>query len=276
MDNQALYQKLQGMNLGSQSDDYFRNLSPMFSRGRQDAVDFLGRMRDQDPNVQLQRAADANKAATDARFAQDKTDITNFNNDFSTAVPKIISDTSQKYGLDTLLGVTQNLGSRISDLQTNSSNTGAGGFASASQVDQAVQGRYLPQYNSAVSNLEKGTTLAQNEENTLLTPYTTKAQLLNDRLSRESTGYTTEQQQELDALVAKMNAGVTLTNAEQERANQLALAEKTYNQAVQVQELKNQQLKSIGKGGGAYYDDAGVLHVVAPETSSGTSGGGWS
>ena len=60
-----LYNKLKGVDLGRESDDYFRNLG--FNRGRQDAIDFMSRMRDQDPAVQASRQAETLRIDTRAR-----------------------------------------------------------------------------------------------------------------------------------------------------------------------------------------------------------------
>ena len=59
-------------------------------------------------------------------------------------------------------------------------------------------------------------------------PYTTEKELLNDRLARETTLYSQDNQNELNALIAKINAGVTLSEGEKSRANQLAISEKNY------------------------------------------------
>lgn len=64
-----------------------------------------------------------------------------------------------------------------------------------------------------------------------LDSYKTEGSLMNDKLARESTGFGQLQQNELDALVAKVQAGVTLTQGERDRANALAIAEKQYQAA---------------------------------------------
>ena len=59
-------------------------------------------------------------------------------------------------------------------------------------------------------------------------PYTTEKEMLNDRLARETTLFSADNGRELDALIAKINAGVTLSEGEKSRANQLAISEKNY------------------------------------------------
>lgn len=232
-----------------------------------------------DSQAKIDAANAADKAANDARFAQDKTDVTDFNTKFSTAVPGIINDTSDKYQLGDLLGQSNALNTRVKNLQGNLTNEGAGGYANANQVDAAINSRYLPAAQTAVSNLQTGTQLAQNEENTLLTPYTTEATLLNDRLAREATGYTTEQQNELDSLVSQMNAGVSLSQTQIQQATALATAEKEYQNNLDLQNLKNSATTSdsnryITIGDGSQLYDTQTGQIVASNVKDFKSGTG--
>lgn len=244
--------------LGMSLADYYKN-----NPGAQDAFNnspsqIAKRNADQmaaDKQAQAAQAA-KNQAANDARFAQDKTDLTNFNTGFQTAVPNIINSTSDKYHLGDLLGQTNDLGTRVKDLQTNMYGTGAGGYANSGQVDKAISTNYLPRYQQAVTNLNNGTQLAQGEENMQITPYTTEATLLNERLARESTAYSQEQQKELDTLVAQMNAGVQLTDAQIQQATTLATAEQHYQETLatiqgnkDVANITNERFRAIGAGG---------------------------
>lgn len=68
-----------------------------------------------------------------------------------------------------------------------------------------------------------------------LVPYQTEQQLLTDRLARESTLYSQNNQHELDSIIAKMTAGVTLSEGEKNRAQQLATAEKSYQTQLALQ-----------------------------------------
>jgi hypothetical protein len=70
-----------------------------------------------------------------------------------------------------------------------------------------------------------------------LIPYQSEQSLLTDRLARETTGYTNQMQSELDALIARMNAGVTLSEGEKQRANALAIAEKNYQTQLKIAEM---------------------------------------
>lgn len=193
-----------------------------------------------DQQKALTDQAAANKLATDARFDANKAELGNFVNKYQTEVPGIINDTSNKYQLGTLLGQTNALNTRVKDLSGNLTNS-ATGYANAGQVDKAINSNYLPRYQTAVQNLQTGTQLAQNEENTLLQPYQVEGSLLNDRLAREATGYSQDQQNQLDVLIQNMNAGISLTTAQMQQATELARLEQQKEQYESDLSYKKQQ-----------------------------------
>lgn len=92
-------------------------------------------------------------------------------------------------------------------------------------------------YNTAQTERDKMVAANQVDQARQLKPYDTEQSFLTDRWAREQTGFTSANGQELDALVSKMNAGVTLSEGEQNRANQLAVAEKEYQKAIKVAEI---------------------------------------
>lgn len=205
-----------------------------------------------DSQAKIDSQNTANQQANDARFAADKGELSSFIDSYKTAVPQIISDTSNKYNLPTLTGQANALGTRTNDLSGNLTGEGAGGYASSGQVDKAISTNYLPRYQQAISNLANANTQAQSEENQLVAPYTTQATALNDRLNREATAYTAEQQQTLDSLVAQMNAGVTLTSQQIQQATTLAQAESQYNATVDAATIKNQAPQNVTAGSYIY------------------------
>lgn len=179
-----------------------------------------------------QELADKQKADLQTEVNNESSQVSGFTDAFGKAVPQIINSTSAKYNLPMLGSLVQGLNSRISELSGNTSNNGAGGFATGDQVDKALNTNYIPRFNSAVSNLNTGTALAQGETNQLLTPWTTKATMLNDQLARNMTGFTSTQQNALQALLAKMNNDVTLTKTEMDNANALAVAKLNYDATI--------------------------------------------
>lgn len=203
------------------------------------------------------------KGETDARFAANRDELTNFNNDYQNGIKGIVDTTSSKYNLPALLEQANGLNTRVQDLSTNMNGTASGGYASGAQVDRAIQTNYLPRAQQATSNLQTGTALAQNEESQLFKPWDTRAQSLTERLNRESTGYTAEQKNELDAIVAKIQAGAVVTAAEIEKAKAIAVAEKDYQARVDAQKLQNQNV-TLQPGSIYYNPSKGASGVFNP------------
>ena len=75
--------------------------------------------------------------------------------------------------------------------------------------------------------------LAQQEKE--LMPYEREYGILQDRLARESTGYSEDNEAELNTLITKLQSGVTLTEGERNRAQELAVLEKTYQNQLALQ-----------------------------------------
>ena len=101
--------------------------------------------------------------------------------------------------------------------------------------------------------------------------YQAQLPLLTDRLAREFTNYTQDKQNELSVLLTKMSQGFQASQAELDRVQQLAIAEKQYTQ------VKNTQ--SIETIGGrkvlVTYDNSGnqVNKVDLGPSTNGTNGG---
>lgn len=93
--------------------------------------------------------------------------------------------------------------------------------------------------------------LGQQQQQKELLPYQAQQSFLTDRIARETSMFTQDNQNELQALTNKMNAGITLTNAERERVNQLKIAEEGYknNMAIaQAQIAGNTNIAKINSG----------------------------
>jgi len=67
-----------------------------------------------------------------------------------------------------------------------------------------------------------------------LTPYTAEQGFLTDYLARQTSAFTTENEQELNALEQKMSTGATLSDDEQNRLNQLKIAEEGYQNQLAI------------------------------------------
>lgn len=216
------------------------------------------------------------KAALDARFAQNKQELGDYNTRYGAMVPQVINDTSSKYKLGDLLGQATGLNTRIQNVTGNLTGEGAGGFATAGQVDKAISTNYLPRFQTAVSNLQTGTALAQQEENQLLKPIQTEGELLTDRLAREATGYDNNQQRELDSLLAQLQANTTLTSEQMRRATALAQMENDYKIAKENASSKastGERYVSIADGAQLYDTQTGRI-IENTKNFKGSSGGG--
>jgi hypothetical protein len=115
-------------------------------------------------------------------------------------------------------------------------------------------GRLSPLATAATNQLQTAQGLAgqyvqagitQNQFNLL--PVQAQQQYLSELYARQQSGYTTAAEQEYNGLVAKMQSGVQLSQAEYTRANQLAQSEYDYKSAVQTAQLAN-QYKNVAAG----------------------------
>ena len=116
-----------------------------------------------------------------------------------------------------------------------------------------------PQANAAQANANTAAGLAsqwvnqgmtQNQINLL--PVQQQGQMLNDAMARQSSGFDIAAQNELQGLVSKMNAGVTLSANEINRANELMKASQAYNQAIEVANIGKQSAMGVAQIGNQY------------------------
>lgn len=140
--------------------------------------------------------------------------------------------------------------------------------------------------NSAVASAEKsldtrlGYELADRDRELL--PYQTEQQMLSERNARETTGYSQAFQGELDAIIQKMQAGITLSEGEKNRAQALALAEKQYKQALDVAKANQSSSRdpyvTLGEGQTLFNTSTGQPVYQTGKTYAPSSGGGdaWS
>lgn len=108
-----------------------------------------------------------------------------------------------------------------------------------------------------IMNPQIAATQAQQQKE--LTPYTTEGQFLTDYMARQTTAFTTENEQELNALLAKQAQGVILTTDEQDNITKLKAAQISYNQAVAVQQIQSQN-QTIAKGSTYYNPTTGAYY----------------
>lgn len=89
-----------------------------------------------------------------------------------------------------------------------------------------------------------------------LQPLQMEASMISDRLARETTGYTTDKQSELEIYLRKLDQGFQLSQAEKQRANELADQENNFEQQKELLTFqtnedirKGKELKTLGDDG---------------------------
>lgn len=194
------------------------------------------------------QASGAAKASSGDLFNTQMGQTKNYVNDYTKAVannPTVTSlynTANEMYGIPGLTKTNQYYQNKVTDAIPDA-YTGARGFdISADQIGNGVASKlaYLgPQAGRAQSNLNAANTLAQgfvnagvaqNAQNLL--PIQAEAPLLQQAQGVQGQIWNTATQSEFQGLLAKMQAGVQLSQAELQRAQQLAQLEESYQQAI--------------------------------------------
>jgi hypothetical protein len=133
----------------------------------------------------------------------------------------------------------------------------------------------------ARSNLNTQMAYNQYDQTRMEKPYSVEQTMLATRLAREATMYSEQNSNELSALIAKINANVTLSEGERNRAQQLAVLEKEFEnqKALNLQkQSSSSNYLTVGEGSAVYDPSTGKMIYKNPKTyeSSGISvGGDW-
>lgn len=165
---------------------------------------------------------------------------------------------------------------------------------SASLAEQNYQAA-LGNYNQAFGNVENMLKYNVAQQQKELQPLTTEASMMSDRLARQMTSYSQEQQSQLDLYLQQLSSNQQLSLAQMQHANELAIKEQDYQnqlklletkgaqdiasqelsgqQNIALQRAKNEALKSVGKYGNVYLDDNGNPVFVGSGAGSSRSGG---
>jgi len=101
---------------------------------------------------------------------------------------------------------------------------------------------------------ELGTRLGylQNDWNRQLLPLNSEQAFLMDRYARETSMFSQDNQRELDALLAKMNAGVQISENEKDRILELSKLEKEYENELKIAKYKASQSYAVTSGSSIY------------------------
>ena len=177
-------------------------------------------------------------------------------------------------GLPQLQANSQSLQNTLFNLPSTYSKATTGYDVNANQLARIIgqkQSEIAPAASLAQSNLQNAqNTLTtrlgyeQADQNKQLLPYQTEQNLLSDRLARETTLFSQDNQRELDGLITKINAGITLSEGEKNRAQQLALAEQSYQNQLKLQQNQQSQPNFVGVNGGLYNTTNSTWAVKPP------------
>jgi len=141
--------------------------------------------------------------------------------------------------LPTLSENAFNLNRQVRELPQTYSAATRGFDVNANQLNRIVGQKTseltpaLTTANEALANANQ--TLAtqmgyqlSDQEKSLL-PYTTEKELLTNKLARETSLYTSQNENELSTIISKIQSGIAVSEAEKARALQLATQEQNYN-----------------------------------------------
>lgn len=180
----------------------------------------------------------------------------------------------KELGLPQLRANATQLNNTLTDLPQTYSKAMTGYDVNANQLARVVgtkQAEIAPlaqrateQAQNAESMVNQRLGYASEDYNRGLLPLTTEGGMLTDRLARETSLYSTDNQRELDAIIAKMNAGITLSEGEKNRAQQLAVAEQNYN-------LQKEQMNTNSKNSGTQVIDVGNGRKALIDTRTGAT-----
>lgn len=208
-------------------------------------------------------------------FASQKAEQDKLTGEYSTAiagqktVPQLYSQYEKQYQIPELRESMQqgteayrDISQQISDIPETTAATTRESLVTAGQAGQMNQAQYAklaPVAESIGRTVEQvGQMLTQAETNMNtalqmeiaqqkkdLMPFEWKYNLMNINQAREESGWTTTLQAELNRLLSNQSAGLSWTNAEAERANQLAQIEKQYQNNLDLLEKQNEYALDI-------------------------------
>jgi S-adenosylmethionine synthetase len=187
----------------------------------------------------------AGQDVTSADYLKRYTDFINSQEGATAMAGRIGSE----LGIPTLQANATQLRNTLTNLPSTYSKATTGYDVNANQLARII-GQKSSELSPAVTTAETSLANAENvlgqrmgyeqtDQAKALLPYTAEQNMLNDRLARETTLYTQDNQNELNALITKIQSGITLSEGEKNRANQLAIQEKSYQNALEVQKSKN-------------------------------------
>jgi hypothetical protein len=117
--------------------------------------------------------------------------------------------------------------------------------------------------------------LGQAQQAKELLPFEQGFTIMETQQAREFSGYSLTNQMELDRLIANANNGLAWTNAEKDRAMQLAEQEQNYKLELQKLGGGGNNYLSVGEGSAIYDPATGKVLYKNPKTYQTGGGSGW-
>lgn len=205
---------------GSGLDDYLKNMpnlrNAFYTQGKNDITDYLGRytgaINNQEPLSHMQ-----DRIGRELNLPNLRTSANTLNTTLAN-IPYTYSGATRGF-----------------DVNANQLNRIIGTKSAALAPTVTAANNAL---SSAEGQLTQRMGLEQTQQAKQLLPYQSEQTLLNDRLARESTGFTQEAQGQLNAYIDKLDKGVALSRGEQDNAERLATAKLAYDQAIAVANIQ--------------------------------------
>lgn len=153
----------------------------------------------------------------------------------------------RELGIDNQRDAANKLRSVYQNIPYTVSSAAKGFDVNQNQADRTIMqraGEMAPMVQAAEGALESSVGerdrrmgLEFEDQNRQLMPFEYENRLMMDRQAREQTGFTFAMETELNSIIDKVKNGVTLSEGERARANQLAQAKLSYDAAIKTAEI---------------------------------------
>jgi hypothetical protein len=165
---------------------------------------------------------------------------------------------ADELGLPGLMNQSSSLNATLEAIPQTYGDATRGFDVNANQLDRIVgtksaeiaplAQKATTQAQNAQSQVATQMGLAQQQQAKELQPYEYERQFMADRMARETSLFSQANEQEYNALIAKMNAGITLSEGEKNRANALEVQKRAFDNAKETAATSNRYI-SVGTGG---------------------------
>ena len=214
--------------------------------------------------------------ATAAANAAQEKKINDWQTTYSNAVagqetlPAMATRIGNTLGLPDLTKNAQNLTASVAAIPENQKNATRGFDVNSTQLANIIAAKSatlapvaqeaVTQEQNAETNLATQLGYGVADQTKQLQPIITQGTMLSDQIAREMTGFTTDNENALNAILTDIKNEQTVSQADLDRANDLAKAQLQYTNA-----------KTTLSPGQTVVDNTGKVIYTAPTSTSGTS-----